>query len=88
MEVRTVQLRNGRLSGLRFGHLNKGEATGLACLTIRYDTHAFNASIGGECGMQVVLSSLITEIPDKNVGHSVDPLVCKLSLSGCSEANL
>jgi hypothetical protein len=38
--------------------------------------------------MKVVLSSLITEIPDKNVGHSVDPLVCELSLSGCSEANL
>jgi hypothetical protein len=88
MEVGTIQLRNGHLSGLRFRHLHKGEATSLACVTIGYDIHAFHASIGGECGMKVVLGSLITEIPDKNVGHSVDPLVCELSLSGCSEANL
>jgi hypothetical protein len=84
-----IELRDGGLGGLGFGHFDKCEAASLPCVTIRNDIHALHASVGGECGLKVVLSSLITEIPDKNVGHSVNPLVvCELSLSDCSETNL
>jgi hypothetical protein len=38
--------------------------------------------------MQVILRCLITEVSDKYVGHSLNPLFCKLSLPDSSETNL
>jgi hypothetical protein len=88
VEFRAIQLRNGCLSRLGVRHFNESETTSLPCITIGYDVYAFHASVGGECGLKVSLGGLVAEIADKNVGHSVVPLVCRLSLSGCSETNL
>jgi hypothetical protein len=79
---------DGRLRSLRVGHFDKREATGLARVAIRYNVYSLYATVSGESGMQVILRCLITEISDKYVGHSIDPLILKLSLSDSSETNL
>jgi len=71
-----VQLRNGRLGCIRIRHFDEGEAAGLARVTIGHDTDALHTAESGESSLKVVLSSLITEISDKYVGHSIDPLFC------------
>jgi hypothetical protein len=81
-------MRDRLLSGLRIRHFYEGEATRLPRITVRYDINSLHATVGGESGMQVILRCLITEVSDKYVGHSLNPLICKLSLPDSSETNL
>jgi hypothetical protein len=70
IEFRAVEMSNGCLRSLRIGHFDECETTGLARVTIRNDIYTLHTAILGECGMQVILRSLITEVSDKYVGHS------------------
>ncbi len=74
MEFGAIELRNGGLRCLRIRHFDKSEAPSLACIAIGNDIHALHRSVGGECCLEIFLSCLVAEIPDKNVGHSVNPL--------------
>jgi hypothetical protein len=55
---------------LRIGHFDECETAGLAGVTVRNDIYALHTAVLRECGMQVILRSLITEVSDKYVGHS------------------
>jgi hypothetical protein len=70
IEFRAVEMSNSCLRSLRIGHFYECETTGLAGVTIRNDIYALHTAVLGECGMQVILRSLITEVSDKYVGHS------------------
>src|SRR5437588_11886031 len=75
VEVGSIELRNSGLGIARFRHFDEREATRLTCVTIRNDIDAFYAAIRRESRLEIFLAGLITEISDKNVGHSVfDPL--------------
>jgi hypothetical protein len=66
-----VQLRNGVLRSLRVSHFNEGKTAGLAGSSVSDDIDAFHSAIRFKGGLQVFLSRLVTEISDKNVGHSI-----------------
>jgi hypothetical protein len=70
IEFRAVEMGNGCLRSLRIGHFDERETTGLPGVTIRNDIYTLHTAILGECGMQVILRCLITEVSDKYVGHS------------------
>jgi hypothetical protein len=67
----SIELRNSVLRVLLFRHFDECEASGLAAVTICDDAHALHASVSCERGVKILLAGLITEISDKNVGHSV-----------------
>ncbi len=71
MKVGAIELRNSILGILRLRHFNKCEAARLTRFPIGNDTDALYSPVGCECGVKIFLSSLITEITDKYVGHSV-----------------
>jgi hypothetical protein len=85
VKFRSVQLSNRGLCRVRIGHFDEREAAGLTRIAIGDDAYPLHAAISGKSRLQVVLGSLITEIPDKYVGHSMYPLLRKLSLSDCSK---
>jgi hypothetical protein len=85
VEIAAIQLSDRGLGCLWFCHFNEREAARLARVPVRDDTHALHAAVSGESRMKVVLRSLITEISDKYVGHSMYPSIGELSLSDCSK---
>jgi hypothetical protein len=88
VEFGTIQLSNRRLRGVSFRHFHEGEATRLAGVAIGDDAHSLDTAVSGESSLKVVLCCLITEVSDKNVGHSIFPLFRDLSLSDCSRTKL
>lgn len=88
MELGSVQMGDRGLRVLRIRHFDECEAPRLTCVTIGNNIHPLYAPVCRERGLKIVLGSLITEIPYKNVGHSVNPFSLKLSLSDCTETNL
>jgi len=84
VELCSVQLRNGHLRFVRVRHFDKSESTRLAGFPVGHDAYTLYAAVSGERIVKLILGGLITEISDKNVGHSVDPLKYKLSLSDCA----
>jgi hypothetical protein len=85
VKLRAVQLSNRGLRRVGIGHFYEREAAGLTRIAIGDDTHPLYAAVSGKSRVQVVLGSLITEISDKYVGHSMYPFLSKLSLSDCSK---
>jgi hypothetical protein len=88
VEFGTIQLSNGRLGCVRFRHFDEREAARLARLAICDDTHSLHTSVSGESSLKIILGSLITEISDKYVGHSMNPFFRDLSLSDCFRTDL
>lgn len=88
MEFGAVQLSNRVLRRRRFRHLDKCETAGLARVPVCDDVHAFHAAVSGESRMKIVLGSLIAEISDKYVCHSMNSFLVNLSLSDCLGTNL
>jgi hypothetical protein len=66
-----IQLRDGGGRVTRLSHLDESESTGLPGISIRYDIYAFHIAVLSESGMQFFLSRLITQVPDKDVGHEI-----------------
>ena len=81
----TVQLGNCGLRRIGIGHFDEREAARLSCVAVGDDAHPLHTAIGRESRLQIVLGSLITEISDKYVGHSMYPSLGELSLSDCSK---
>jgi hypothetical protein len=76
------------LGSLSFRHFHEGEAARLAGVAICNDAHSLHTAVSGESSLKIVLCCLITEVSDKYVGHSIDPLFRDLSLSDCSRTKL
>jgi len=66
-----VQMCNSCLRFTCVAHFNKCKATGLTGVTIGHYVHAFYSAVLCESGVELVLSRSITEIPYKNIGHSI-----------------
>jgi hypothetical protein len=88
VEIGAIQLGNGGLRCPHVGHFHEGEATRLARVPVRDEIHAFHAAVSSESRMKILLGSLITEISDIYVCHSMNPFLVDLSLSDCSRTNL
>ena len=58
-----------RFSGIR--HFNKRKTAGLPGIAIGNNIYALHAAVLRKRGLEFILSSSVTEITDKNVGHSV-----------------
>jgi len=71
VEIGAIQLSNRGLGCRRFRHFDEREAARLARVPVRDDIHALHVAVSGERRMKIVLGSLITEISDKYVCHSV-----------------
>lgn len=84
MKFCAIQLSNGGLGCVGVGHFDERKAARLTGIPISDDTDSLDSAISGESGLKIVLGCLITEISDKNVGHSMFPLMRKLSLSDSS----
>jgi hypothetical protein len=57
------------------GHLNESKATGLTGFPIGYDVNAFDAAVSWESRVEVFLCGLVAEVPHKDVGHKLSPLI-------------
>ena len=64
-----IQLRNSRLGRAGIGHFDKGEAAGLAGVTVRNDVNALDIAVLCKRLMKFILRSLVAEISNENVGH-------------------
>jgi len=73
MELGSIEMRNRRFGLVRISHFHKSESTRLAGAAIGHDIYAFNGPVLGEGGVKLVLSSLVAEVPDKNIGHESIP---------------
>jgi hypothetical protein len=74
VELGSVQMGDRRFGLARIGHFHKSESARLAGAAIGYDIHAFNGSVLSKGREELVLSSLVAEVPDKNIGHAINPL--------------
>jgi hypothetical protein len=73
MKLRSVQMGDRCLSLVRIGHFHKRESARLAGAAVGYDIHALYSAVLGEGCVQFVLSCLVAEVPDKNIGHEIIP---------------
>jgi hypothetical protein len=88
VEIGAIQLSNRSLGCRRFRHFNEREAARLARVPVCDDIHALHVAVSGERRMKIVSGSLITEISDKYICHSMNSFLVDLSLSDCSRTNL
>ncbi len=64
-----IQLRNSGLGRAGIGHFDKGEAAGLAGVTVRNNVNALDIAVLCKRLMKFILRSLVAEISNENVGH-------------------
>jgi hypothetical protein len=66
-----IELGDSRLGIAALGHFDKCKTTGLAAVAVRYDVNALDAAILRKSLLQVFLRSLVTQVSDKDIRHSV-----------------
>jgi hypothetical protein len=88
VEIAAIQLSNRGLRCRRVSHFDECESARLARIPVRHDIHSLHLAVSGERRMKIVLRSLITEISDKYVCHSMNSFLVDVSLSDCSRTNL
>lgn len=64
-----IQLRNSGLGRAGIGHFDKGEAAGLAGVTVCNNVNALDVAVLCKRLMKFILRSLVAEISNENVGH-------------------
>ncbi len=84
IEFRSVQLRNSRFRIAALGHFYKCKAARLTAVAIRHNVHAFNSAVRRKRRIKFVLSSLITQISDKDVSQNRVLWGIDSSLSDCA----
>jgi hypothetical protein len=67
----SIELGDGRFGVAALCHFDKCKTTGLAAVAIRYDVNALDAAVLRKSLLQVFLRSLVTQVSDKDIRHSV-----------------
>ena len=78
MKLGAIEMSDGSLRALGVRHFDKRETARLTRIAVGDDIHPLHAAIGGKCVLQILLSCLVTEVPDKNIGHSVRSFSSKI----------
>jgi hypothetical protein len=69
VELGAIELRDCRFGLTTVRHFDEPETAGLARVTIGHDAYTLDAAVLGKRCEQLILSRLVTQVPDKDIGH-------------------